>query len=367
MKFAYGLAGEGRGHSTRALSLATRLIEQGHEVRFFTNGHALDMLTDRFGKAAVTEISVPRFVETKKGISLPLTVIKNACLFLSRKKAIKPIVHDLKSWEVDCIISDLEFYMLRVARSLKVPGISFNSQNFMKDCRLFGLLPFHQQVYSLFVGIFIHLLFIRFFFPRPDHLVLIVKPFKLKIKTANAYLVGPTLSSQFTPKNYQAQKSHLLVYLRSSIGSGVGEIFNLAKHLNLKVRLYGIEVENLPAHVTHYPVNREKFVNDLFTADLLISTAGTQLCGEAAAIGIPTILIPEMGQTEQEINATLASKYFSNIVKLTHKKLTLAKLQKSLPKMSKHSVLRDGTPEAVRLIYQYIKDYCSEKKKSSKH
>ena len=36
MKIAYGLSGEGRGHSMRASALGTQLVAAGHEITFFT-------------------------------------------------------------------------------------------------------------------------------------------------------------------------------------------------------------------------------------------------------------------------------------------------------------------------------------------
>ena len=40
MKIAYGLSGEGRGHSMRASALGTQLVAAGHEITFFTSGDA---------------------------------------------------------------------------------------------------------------------------------------------------------------------------------------------------------------------------------------------------------------------------------------------------------------------------------------
>ena len=67
MRFAYALAGEGRGHTTRALGLGQELIDRGHEVRFFTDGDALALLRTRFGPDAVVEMPVPRFAYSRRG------------------------------------------------------------------------------------------------------------------------------------------------------------------------------------------------------------------------------------------------------------------------------------------------------------
>ena len=84
MNIAYALAGEGRGHTTRAIGLADRLIEAGHRVQFFTCGDAVDLLEKRYGANSVTYLETPRFVLGKRGISY----IGTAYALLSSSKAI---------------------------------------------------------------------------------------------------------------------------------------------------------------------------------------------------------------------------------------------------------------------------------------
>ena len=70
MKIAYALAGEGRGHAVRAISLGKGLIERGHEIKFFTCGDALELLQETFGHNSVHDLETPRFVIVKnRGVS----------------------------------------------------------------------------------------------------------------------------------------------------------------------------------------------------------------------------------------------------------------------------------------------------------
>jgi len=48
MKILYGVAGEGYGHSSRALILADYLEKKGHEVIILTYGQAYKVLKKRF-------------------------------------------------------------------------------------------------------------------------------------------------------------------------------------------------------------------------------------------------------------------------------------------------------------------------------
>jgi UDP-N-acetylglucosamine:LPS N-acetylglucosamine transferase len=51
----------------------------------------------------------------------------------------------------------------------------------------------------------------------------------------------------------------------------------------------------------------EPFVQDLATAECLVTTAGNQLIGEAYALGRPVLAIPEPGNFEQQLNAWLVT------------------------------------------------------------
>ena len=59
---------------------------------------------------------------------------------------------------------------------------------------------------------------------------------------------------------------------------------------------------------------------------LVIGTSGTQLIGELAYLGIPAILVPEKGQTEQELNAYLANDSYPNMATISSQNITHEKL-----------------------------------------
>ena len=75
MKIAMALAGEGRGHTVRAVALGQELIDLGHDLRFFTKGQSEDLLIERFGHDALQIMSVPRFVSFGPRVSVTATGI----------------------------------------------------------------------------------------------------------------------------------------------------------------------------------------------------------------------------------------------------------------------------------------------------
>ena len=61
MRVSYGLVGTTRGHAVRALAIGQELIERGHEVLFFTDGDAEELLKARFGEDRVCATETPKY------------------------------------------------------------------------------------------------------------------------------------------------------------------------------------------------------------------------------------------------------------------------------------------------------------------
>ena len=63
MKIAYGLSGEGRGHSTRAITVAPYLLMAGHKLTFFTCCMAVEPLREE--GYMVNQLPTPRIQYNK--------------------------------------------------------------------------------------------------------------------------------------------------------------------------------------------------------------------------------------------------------------------------------------------------------------
>ena len=89
---------------------------------------------------------------------------------------------------------------------------------------------------------------------------------------------------------------------------------------------------------------------------LVIATSGTQLIGELAYLGIPAILIPEKGHTEQELNAYLANDSYPNMATISSQEVTHEKLDELVATLDglgiKHT--EDGTQDAFRAVQKWI-------------
>jgi uncharacterized protein (TIGR00661 family) len=98
----------------------------------------------------------------------------------------------------------------------------------------------------------------------------------------------------------RSNKGHLVVYLRKFAGR---DLLSVLRRCGRETRIYGLGAQPFQGNLTFHPVQEQRFLEDLASADALISTAGNQLAGEALYLGKPTLVMPEAGNFEQCINA----------------------------------------------------------------
>ena len=111
------------------------------------------------------------------------------------------------------------------------------------------------------------------------------------------------------------------------------------------------------------PISDQGFVDDLLSCNLIISTAGSQLIGEVATLGIPSILIPEPGQVEQDINARLAEFCYKNFVRIPYKKFSKDNVDRGMQciEIQSYPELKGGARLATKIIIDYSENMMSEK------
>ena len=351
MKIAYALAGEGRGHAVRAISLAKGLIERGHEIDFFTCGDALELLRETFGASAVHDLETPRFVIVRNRVSILRTGIASIRFFSKQGRRKRKFSKTLRSMNIEAVISDFEPTFPRVARRLKLPLISFNSQRFALDAKLDEVLTFRQRM-----KLFPIKTLCWFFAPKPQ-LSLVSKGFNLKPNKPTAHILGPMLRPEFFPGAWRPTGTHAIAYLRTSVLQHLPAIAAHAQSHGLSLKLYGHYPENVPDNVEIRPISNDGFIEDLLTADWMIQTAGTQLLGEAGTISIPSICIPEPGQVEQEINGILAEKTLPNVKVLRPKSTSIQEIDAMLEtcrKASTTSNIENGKKQAVAIVDEFL-------------
>lgn len=351
MRIAYALAGEGRGHTTRALTLADGLIAQGHEVMFFTCGDAIELLRERFGEEAVHHLETPRFVIVRNRVSYLRTGLESLRFFLGHRQRRKAAIEQLRTWGPDALITDFEPTFAGVARRLNVPLISFNSQRFAIDAKLKHLLNRRQRLKLLPIKIMC-----RVFAPRPD-LSLVSKGFNLEANKPSAHLLGPMLRPEFTMDSWRPAGTHAIAYLRHSVLHHLPALAAHAESHGLMLKLYGHYPDEVPANVEVRPISNDGFIEDLVTADYIVQTAGTQLLGEVGCLGLPSLCFPEPGQVEQEINGALATNTFPHVEVVHPRSTSIAQLDEVLQRLKTpgpRPTIQNGCQQAVEMICSFL-------------
>ncbi len=357
LKFAYGVMGEGRGHTVRALALGKLLNEAGHEIRFFTKGQSEELITASFGEDSVQLTATPRFGTIAGRVYNSLTAIRGAVFWLGQPFRVRKTIREMGDWRPDVIISDFEPTMPRVANRLNIPCISFDSQHFTLACDL-SMLPRLLRIrLSLLAGL------AYIFNPRPS-LIVVSKPFSLPTKRSNMHLVGPMLRGTIEHSKWKPAGTHILCYSRVNLRRPMPAIFQFGETVG-EVRLYGHHPKEAPSYVLKRPISDDTFVEDMLAADMVICTAGSQLIGELAVLGVPTLLIPEPGQIEQEVNARLAVQSYENFAQISAKKVTIKKIAEAFQQTSPkpNPELAGAAIKASDLIFNFLDVSIDTKKK----
>jgi uncharacterized protein (TIGR00661 family) len=292
----YGIAGEGRGHATRARAVID-ILKKRHTIIIYTSGQALSLLEPLSKNENVTirEIPVPRFQYNEKNSRLDY--IKTSLHGLRYLKGLPGLIKDLSEQfrleKPDLVISDFEPATPRAARRSGVPLLYFNHQSFLTAYDLSSLplkLRIQASLMSPFVKAFC-----------PGNREKIVSSFyfpPLKRNASRVTQIGVILGKEVMNARITNGK-HLVVYLRK-FSSKV--LLNALHDLGIPVKIYGLGEYSPYGQIEFRKVSIEHFIEDLSSSMALITTAGNQVVGEALYLGKPVLAIPEPGNFEQEIN-----------------------------------------------------------------
>ena len=351
MKIAYGLSGEGRGHSMRASALGTQLIAAGHEITFFTSGDAELPLTEKFGAKRIEFLPTPKFHLVDGKLNVFKTSIDFVKFMNTERRRILSLSTMLQEENYDAVISDYEPLLSRAALNANIPSVAFNSQNFVTVCKI-PLKYRHLSMPLALVNAFI--------VPNCSHTI-VSKPVRVKNKShKNVDLVGPMIRKNITEQEWNGDKNHILMYRSHALDWPTSEIIEWANNKGLTIYFYGNltpEEEKLVSdEFIHKPISESQFVQDMVDAKLVIGTSGTQLIGELAYLGIPAILVPEQGQTEQELNAYLANDSYPNMATINSKDINGENLDNLIENLDGLGIrhTEDGTETAFISVQNWL-------------
>lgn len=294
----YGIAGEGRGHATRARAIIEGLRELGHRVVVYTSGYAHHLLLPLYRDTDVEIRCLPGLSFAYAGgkrLSLVQTFADSMPYLRSLPELKRRILAEMEHDPPDLVVTDFEPALPRAARAGGVPFVSIDHQNFLTTYDL-SSLPTRLRTYAAFLSPWV-----RAFYPRGALATIVSSFFFPPLRPAKRVLgqVGVLLRPEVVSTPPVAGE-HLVVYLRRFASQNLLE--SLATS-GCPVRVYGLGRRQSWKNITFCDVDPFRFVEDLATSRALVCTAGNQLVGEALYFKKPVFAMPETGNYEQAINA----------------------------------------------------------------
>jgi uncharacterized protein (TIGR00661 family) len=296
-RIVYGVAGEGLGHTIRALSIGRVLLSNDCEVIFLVNETCEKYLSNAlkgFDNVYFVRVNSPCFFyDSNNNISVLKTIFyffkdwfkrRSDCLFLERCFG-----------DVDLFISDYDPISSWTAKRLKKRLITISSQNFYNYVSPFSILPINLWIYFFFIKLSVLYFGVCRSFSIICH-------FNDMGQSGDDYMsVGPIIRDEIDI-NKRKSCDFTLVY----INNAVEEIFfnNLGDYAGNLV-VYGLGKRDCVGNIVFKDIDFSDFVLDLHGCSRVICTAGTTLISECLYLKIPFLLTPIPNQKEQLINSYL--------------------------------------------------------------
>ncbi|MGV8152439.1 MAG: glycosyltransferase family protein [Candidatus Nanoarchaeia archaeon] len=290
MKILYGVCGEGFGHSSRALVIASYLEKQGHEVIIMTYGQAYKVLKKRFKIFKIRGLSL---IFEKNILKKRKTLAHNLNSFPKNLWRWKRFHKLMKEFNPDLCITDMEPIIPILRYWYKKPLICIDNQHRMTNLKIDVPAKYNpdfllaRNVTNAFVG-------------KADYFI-ITSFSNAKIKKQyknNTFIVSPIIRDEVNVvKNKVKYGDNVLVYLTKKNKN----ILKTLKKLDCKFIVYGYNKNYTRANLQFK--TRESFLNDLVNCKAIIASSGFTLMSEAIFLKKPYLALPLAGQFEQMLNA----------------------------------------------------------------
>ena len=297
----YGVAGEGRGHATRAQTLIDELRKR-HRLVVCSHDYGYQMLSAAFRGSDVQVREIPGLsFQYRRDGSLSYTRSVAVALpylgALNRNR--RSLAKLLDSFGADLVITDFEPLTARAAKHLGVPFISLDHQHFL-DISDFSALPLGLRAKAAFIKPSVGAYY-------TGQIATIVSSFAflpLRKEDPSIKCVGVLMRPQVLAAD-KTHGQHLVAYFRRRAPAGVLEAL---KNCGREVRVYGLGTLSAEGKLRYRPIDPHAFMVDLASSAALVTTAGNQLVGEALYLEKPVFAVPEPGNFEQCVNAFLLER-----------------------------------------------------------
>ncbi|MGP6158095.1 MAG: glycosyltransferase family protein [Vulcanimicrobiaceae bacterium] len=300
-KIFYGVAGEGRGHATRVRAVVEQLRTE-HSVTIFAPDDAFDLLAPLYADTDVRVVRIPglRFeYNADKAMSLRRTATGALSYLATLPALIARLERAIDEERPDLVVTDFEPSIARAAVRRGVPFVSLDHQHFLVVSD-FSHLPKLLQLRAAMLGTVVDLFYSgqettivsSFFFPD------------LRPGLGHVVTVGPMLRPQVL-RAPRSHGEHLVVYVRKF---GSERLIEALQASGREVRFYGVGERQSVGRIHFFPIQEQRFVDDLASSHALVTTAGNQLLGEALYLQKPVLAFPEPNNSEQLVHGHLLER-----------------------------------------------------------
>jgi len=300
-KIAYGVSGEGSGHSSRSREIISHLLNRGHKVKVVSYDRGVTNLKNDFD---VFEIEGLHIDSTNNKVSVLGTFKDNFQRLSKGHRKFQALRWEVfKKLSPDCVITDFEPMTAYLANHYGLPLISIDNQHRMRYMA-YPMPPGLKKDSIITKNI------IRTLVPKPD--VSLITTFYFGKTTNNrSFCFPPILRKEvlsLTPEKGQ----YILVYLTSGFQSFVDKLHRFPRE---RFIVYGYDKSVEESNITFKSPSRDGFLKDLAGCRAVMATAGFTLMTESLYLRKPFMALPMRGQFEQELNGYLLAKlgYGKNI------------------------------------------------------
>jgi len=266
MKIVYGVAGEGRGHASRAAALWPFLSDV-MDLSLWCPESISSFIKEKCSQVSIDLIPGIHFSLLGHNVDYLGSIKKNIPLIFKFNELIDQMAGEMKDQGIQGVISDFEPFTAAAARKVGLPLLNLNHPAVVR--RYFSLLP--DALSAKMVASF-------------------MTPPAQKNLICSFYDgdVGPILRDEI--RNAQPIRGdYILVYVKDSSREEV--LKKLSVHRNQDFRFF--------------PDKNSDFITALAGCSGVIAPAGHQLLSESLFLRKPVLAIPQKGQYEQRLNARM--------------------------------------------------------------
>jgi uncharacterized protein (TIGR00661 family) len=284
----YALSGEGRGHGSLARAILPVLQRAGHNVKVVTYGQSIGQLADY---DLIPIKGIKHYYDGEGRLSLSKSLLRNLGVLAYYATGWKALRRQFAAFSPDVLIVNFEPFAPLIARSLKVPIVSFDNQH--------ALLYFHLPVpkggrWSAWITKTAIKLVVR----RAEHYVIMALA-PSAAQDRQVHVVPPVVQDEFRQLAPRVG-SKVLVYLKRPNG----RFLEILKRTDQQFLVYGYNTAAVDGNLT-YRVFSDRMPEELSACKAVMGTAGMSLMSEAVWLKKPFFGIPLKNEFEQMWNAVL--------------------------------------------------------------